>query len=286
MKILAAAALVLALSACAAPQPPASAPASAAAPGSTLATSTPAGKPATTDATQAVTLLPQYHWQLAQAHDKNGHAIDALLARPEKPLQLDFTAHGIAISNTCNRMRASYSTADNRIRIGALAATLMACPDSKLMALDKAASEYLSGTLEFSVDRGNAAPVLTLSTAQGDQLTFNGIPTAETRYGNAGVTVFLEVAPETKPCNHPLMPNAQCLEVRAVHYGANGIREGEPGPWQTLGQNIEGYTHEPGVRNVLRVQRYKVSNPPADASSVAYVLDMVIESALPPGKQP
>jgi len=40
-----------------------------------------------------------------------------------------------------------------------------------------------------------------------------------------------------------------------------------------------GYTHEDGVRNVVRVKRYTIANPPADASSNAYVLDMVVESA-------
>jgi pyruvate/2-oxoglutarate/acetoin dehydrogenase E1 component len=41
---------------------------------------------------------------------------------------------------------------------------------------------------------------------------------------------------------------------------------------------IEGYTHQPGVRNVLRVNRYSVTTPPADTPSKAYVLDMVVES--------
>ncbi|MBN9325065.1 MAG: DUF4377 domain-containing protein, partial [Delftia acidovorans] len=41
---------------------------------------------------------------------------------------------------------------------------------------------------------------------------------------------------------------------------------------------IEGYKHEPGIRNVLRIQRYKRQNVPADASAYAYVLDMVVES--------
>jgi hypothetical protein len=40
------------------------------------------------------------------------------------------------------------------------------------------------------------------------------------------------------------------------------------------------------VRNVLRVKRYAWPNPPADASSSAYVLDMVVESgtAIPDAK--
>jgi hypothetical protein len=66
--------------------------------------------------------------------------------------------------------------------------------------------------------------------------------------------------------------------VRELHYDAQGLRVGEPGLWQTLAQPIEGYEHHPGVRNVLRAKRYVVASPPADASSVAYVLDMVVES--------
>ncbi|HYM87381.1 MAG TPA: DUF4377 domain-containing protein, partial [Pseudoxanthomonas sp.] len=41
---------------------------------------------------------------------------------------------------------------------------------------------------------------------------------------------------------------------------------------------IEGYTHEAGIRNVLRVKRYTIKHPPADGSSLVYVLDMVVES--------
>ena len=32
------------------------------------------------------------------------------------------------------------------------------------------------------------------------------------------------------------------------------------------------------MRNVLRVKRYKIANPPADASNLAWVLDLVVES--------
>ena len=86
------------------------------------------------------------------------------------------------------------------------------------------------------------------------------------------------MAAQTEPCSHPLIPNMKCLKVRERHYDANGLQSGQPGEWQPLYQNIEGYTHEAGVRNVLRVKRYAIKNPPADAPSSAYVLDMVIES--------
>ncbi|WYX19711.1 DUF4377 domain-containing protein [Achromobacter xylosoxidans] len=47
--------------------------------------------------------------------------------------------------------------------------------------------------------------------------------------------------------------------------------------WHPLYQSIEGYDHRDGVRTVLRVKRYDWKNPPADAPSKVYVLDMVVE---------
>jgi hypothetical protein len=71
----------------------------------------------------------------------------------------------------------------------------------------------------------------------------------------------------------------QCLRVRERTYAENGTLAAQ-GEWQPLYQDIEGYTHVPGTRNVLRVKKFAVKNPPADASSVAYVLDMVVESEI------
>ena len=68
------------------------------------------------------------------------------------------------------------------------------------------------------------------------------------------------------------------MQVREIKFDEQGLRAGEPGEWQPLFQDIEGFTHTPGTRNVVRVNRYTVANPPADGSSVAYVLDMVVES--------
>ena len=85
------------------------------------------------------------------------------------------------------------------------------------------------------------------------------------------------MAAQAAACNHPLIPDMQCLQVRELKYDDQGLKTGT-GDWQFLYQDIEGYTHQPGVRNVLRLKRYPVANPPADGSSIAYVLDMVVES--------
>jgi hypothetical protein len=39
-----------------------------------------------------------------------------------------------------------------------------------------------------------------------------------------------------------------------------------------------GYAHQPGVSNVLRINRYQVPQPPAEGSAYIYELDLVVES--------
>lgn len=53
---------------------------------------------------------------------------------------------------------------------------------------------------------------------------------------------------------------------------------GAAGPWETFHGEIVGYAHEPGVSNVLRINRFKRPQPPADASAYIYELDLVVES--------
>ena len=51
-----------------------------------------------------------------------------------------------------------------------------------------------------------------------------------------------------------------------------------PGAWRNFHGSIEGFSHTPGVRNVLRIDRYQRKQAPADASRYVYVLDLVVES--------
>ncbi|WIG55724.1 MAG: hypothetical protein OJF61_001512 [Rhodanobacteraceae bacterium] len=131
---------------------------------------------ATAPAADATTLLTQYHWQLANAADKAGRRIDALFARADRPVQLDFDAQGVSIGNTCNRMRGSYSVAGGKLTIGNLVSTLMACNDPALAALDAAAGKYLQGTFTLDLDVHGKQPRLLLSGVDGDKLTFIGTP--------------------------------------------------------------------------------------------------------------
>ena len=260
-------ALPLALAACAKPpQGEPAAPSAASAPA-------PAAQPAAAD----TAALSAYHWRLAEAKDARGQRIEALFVNAEKPLQLDFAKGRVSVGNACNHLGGAYSVEGDKLKFDRLASTLMACTDSKLMALDGEIGKRLEGASTFALQTGDA-PTLTLTGGNGDTLTFKGEPTAETRYGGPGETVFLEVAAQTKACNHPLILNMQCLQVREIKYDAQGIKTGTDGEFQNFYEGIEGYTHQPGIRNVLRVKRYTIKNPPADGSSLAYELDMVVES--------
>lgn len=256
----------------AAPTPAATEPAPA--PAAPTATA-PAAAPAT--ATLDAATLGGHHWKLDQAVDAKGQRVDALFVRADRPVQLDFRDGRINVSNTCNRMGGTFTLQGTQLTIGNLASTMMACADQKLMALDSAVGKQLQGPQTAALQGGDR-PTLTLTSATGNALTFRGEPTAETRFGGPGETVFLEIAPNSKPCTHPLVPNRQCLQVREVHFDDKGLRTGAQEGWQPLYQDIEGFEHVEGTRNVVRLKRYVMKNPPADASSVAYVLDMVVES--------
>ena len=51
----------------------------------------------------------RHHWQLTARDGRDGKRIDALFARADKPVQLDFDDGRVSISNTCNRMGGGYT---------------------------------------------------------------------------------------------------------------------------------------------------------------------------------
>ncbi len=250
-----------------APNTPAPGAPAAAAPVTPATTATPA-------AADAAPALARFHWRLSEATDGRGQKLAELFAG-DPPIQLDFADGRVSVDHLCNRMSGGYTLAGDKLAFGRMASTMMACTDAAKTAQERAASELLSGEYTMALDA--AAPALVLTRRDGTTLRFAGQETAQSRYGEAE-TVFLEVAPQTKPCPHPLMKEKQCLQVREVRYDAQGLRQGSPGEWQNFYDDIEGYTHQDGVRNVLRLKRYTRPNPPADASSNVYVLDLVVET--------
>lgn len=226
------------------------------------------------------TLLAGYHWQLVQATDRGGQRIDALFVRPDQPLQLDFTDGHISVRNACNGMGGNYRITNGQLLVGPMMHTMTACPEPALNRLDGLIGQRLASHPAIVVTQHGNMPRLQLRTASGDMLDFDGVPTAATRYGGPGVTEFLEVAPQSVPCRTPQAPDAACLDVREVHYDADGLKTGTPGTWFPLAQ-IEGYMHQAGLHNVLRVRRYSLPQARHGAPDAAYVLDTVVETSVP-----
>ena len=226
--------------------------------------------------------LAGYRWTLETATDASGKRIDALFPAGDKGLALAFADGNANVSGGCNRMGGRYVLdAENTLAVASLRSTMMAC-EPALMQADAAIAALLSGPQQVRIEEG-AAPRLQLVSASGDNSNWTGEATAETRHGGPGETVFLEVAPKRIACNHPLIPDHQCLQVREIRYDANGIKQSPPGEWQALYDGIEGFEYHEGERQVLRLKKFKRDPVPADTSSVAYVLDMVVESERVPG---
>ena len=222
--------------------------------------------------------LTAYHWSMDQAVDASGNS-DAQWLRAEgaTPATLNFSKDRLGVSGLCNVMGAGYTVKGSAIDIEPLVSTMMMCADEDLMRYEQNFGQRLAEASTWQLKQSTAEPSLTLNFDNGAKWTLKGTPTAETKYGSTGETVFLEVAAETKPCTHPLINDFQCLQVRTVNYDEQGLKQGH-GEWQNFYDSIEDYQHTPGVRNVLRVKRYENKNAAADQSTHAYVLDMVVET--------
>src|SRR5690606_31398045 len=110
-----------------------------------------------------------------------------------------------------------------------------------LMALERRIGLQLPDAQRIELPAG-ASPRLVLHFADGSRWELAGQPTPSTKYGSAGERIFLEVAPERVACTHGVMKDAQCLRVREIQYGDNGVKQGT-GEWQLFYGEIEGYTH-------------------------------------------
>lgn len=226
--------------------------------------------------------LRGFTWNLDSAVDAAGKPIALLQREGKYGLKLSFVGDTLGVSGGCNHVGAGFKLDGDRLQVGDFRTTLMACQDPRLMQMDTAIGEQLKGEVAYAIEGAPPNPRLVLTTASGAKLGLSGEPTAQTRYGSAGATVFLEVDSQLRPCPHPLMPDHRCLWVRERTYDDNGVALEPSDQWHFLYQDIEGYQHEAGIRNVVRVKKFDIKNPPADAPSVAYVLDMVVESEAVP----
>lgn len=190
----------------------------------------------------------------------------------------------LVVTGLCNTLSGGYQIErGERIRVGQFVSTQMACIDDHKMRLEQQVGQQLGKLTGYRVmqgknkgrGKGTAPAQLELQFADGSRWQLQGTLTHEARYGQAQ-QLFLEVAPELSPCSHPLQPRAHCLRVREIRYDEAG-RKRHAGDWESYYGQIEGFTHEPGMRQILRIKRYTNPKPPADGSSLIDVLDLVVE---------
>ena len=194
-----------------------------------------------------------------------------------KPLVLRFSDDNrLSISTSCNTMASSWKIENNQIVTGALMSTQMACPENSMKQEDIAAQLFQDRKAPFILNLKDAQnPTLTIVNAKGEQLVFTGKMTPETKYQTQGETIFLEISPETKTCTG--VAKQTCLQVREIKYAENGVKTQVDKDWTLFYDQIEGFTHTPKERQVVRIKRYEIKNPAADQSKYAYVQDMIIE---------
>lgn len=228
---------------------------------------------------QAAPNLVSYDWNLVAAFDAQGQADGRWLLASHAPLQLHFEDQRLSVRRLCNVLGAHFGTQGNDIQLTQTMSTKRACVDQALMQLEDRVATLLPTVKRYQL-RAGTTPELQLLFADGTRWQLAGQPTPQTRYGGPGERIFLEVAPQLVACGPGAVTDAQCLRVREIHYADNGLKR-SVGEWQVLRDEVQGYTHEKGVRNVLRINRYPLKNPPANAPTHAYVLDMVVESERP-----
>ena len=166
-------------------------------------------------------------------------------------------------------------TAASQIEVDPLGSTMMACKP-ELMQTDAALSTLLAKPLQIEVMDG-ASPQLRLVSASNETLVFAGSLTPEAQFG-APTVIFFEVAPEHVACNRAPAVSARCLQVRQLYFDEKGLSAGKPGEWRALYEDIAGFKHTEGERNVLRVKRFDRAQPPAGTVGTVYVLDLIVES--------
>lgn len=215
--------------------------------------------------------LVQSSWQLARWTMANGAA--RLLPQPPaaRPVTLTFTREGGSPRASgfagCNRYSANYVYARGLLIVKAPLSTRMGCASADHARLEADYLTALTRIASSTLDAQPAARVLTLTTTDGDVLTFER--TQDPIAGGVGNTKLVYVAAGTAQCTAGAM-RTQCLQVR----------DHPSQPWQLWYGGIRGFQPEPGIAYRLRVVEVPVAAPPADGASVEWVLDAVIEQTV------
>lgn len=184
--------------------------------------------------------LPDGHW-ISVGDDEPG-------------IELALKDGQLSVSAGCNRLFGAAKVVEGRLIVPQLASTMMAC-DPASMARERKLSALLASHPAVQVQDG-----LLLVGEPGSQLRLKAQEDL-----SAAPLKFVYVANGRQPCTG--VAAMQCLQVR----------EQKDQPWQHHYGEIEGFKPEPGMAYRLRIREVHVANPPADAPSVRWVLDEIIE---------
>ena len=221
-------------------------------------------------------MLEDHRWVLVHAVDVTNQRLDALFPDPERSFEFGFQESRLQVNGGCNGLRGAFAVnADGMLEVTGGMSTMMACA-APLMAADAALAALMAEPLEPVLVSG-AQPTLALLTRAGDALVLTGELTLEARFG-APTRVFLEVAAQTVACERSPRGDGQCLQVRERNFDEQGLLVGTPSEWQPFTSTIEGYQHQPGIRNVLRLERFQPAGGPGVPAGPFYVLDLVVTS--------
>lgn len=224
--------------------------------------------------------LENYQWTQVNIIEANGHSQPAFHSEDGGPVQISFSENRMMLSGLCNHMTAAYQLEGSKIKVSSPMSTMKACGDSKLMNYEQQVGKALATMDRWSLLSSNttdAAPVLTLSFADGSQWRLQGEQTLAAKYGVEPTRVFLEVEPQKVDCTTSQGQAQQCLRVREIVYNEQGVQT-STGPWLDYFASIQGYEHTPGIRQVIRLNRYPLANVPAGSAPYVDELDMIVQS--------
>lgn len=232
-------------------------------------------------------ILPKYHWRLVSAQDVKSENLKGVIVEGTPNIEMMFIDNSISIRNTCNQMMASYTVdaSGTQLQFGQIAQTMRACVDPEMALKDDAMIALLSNLKTVNIDQAadNGPIALSMIDQNGNLFRFNGVLTPESYFGQAGKEMFLEISPQHVACDLPVA-NSQCIQIREIVYDES-FRQSVPDPtWIVYPNAIDGFNHEAGLRNIVRVKRFTHSSEttPTDTSrpDPFYVLELVVESSI------
>jgi heat shock protein HslJ len=210
------------------------------------------GNPEATESTVMPNKIERSRWSLTAS------TLTAPVPDETNRVTLEFADGRVAAFSGCNRGGAQYSIEQGTLVIGPMAATKMACMGPGAQFEDEFFA-FLASRPKLSADE----QTLMLTGPKGElRFAAQLMPSAN------AVTKFIYVAAQRRPCSG-MMP-MECLQ----------IREKPSDPWLNHYDEIIGFTHHPGIEYRLRILEDDVPNPPADASSKRWFLDLVVEQKL------